>query len=79
MDPINDAGGAPIAGATLNTHAKILAAIATAPSFHWSDSDEGAIHVDPFPNPARYGIAQIAGIKLAVDCGPAGIGIGPGH
>jgi hypothetical protein len=46
---------------------------------HWSNTDEGATHLDPIPNPGRYLIGTVADRKLAIDCGPAGVGIGPGH
>jgi hypothetical protein len=36
---------------------------------HWADTTEGAILVDLIPNPKRYLIAEVFGIKVAMDCG----------
>jgi len=64
---------------SLLLQSKLLEAIATSPDLHWSPSDEGALHVDPFPNPDRWAIASFGPIKIAIDCGPKGLGVGPGH
>ena len=45
----------------------------------WADTDAGAVHLDPFPNPKPWLIAELGLVKIAIFCGPAGIGIGPDH
>jgi len=60
-------------------YAETLHTFALMPSLHWSDTDEGALHLNPFPNPGRFAIINEAGFKAAIDCGPKGIGAGPSH
>jgi hypothetical protein len=57
----------------------ILNQLQKATNVHWSDTDEGKMHVDPFPNPKQYLIGDLGPVGIAVNCGPSGIGIGPGH
>jgi hypothetical protein len=42
---------------------------------HWADTNEGAPVVDLIPNPKRFLVGEIAGFKLAMDCGEPGMGI----
>jgi hypothetical protein len=57
----------------------ILAALLQSANLHFAPTDEGAIHFDPIPNPDRFLIGSAAGLKVAIDLGPKGMGIGPGH
>lgn len=65
----------------LADHLKVIAGLldiaANAPDFHWAATSEGAIVVDPFPNPDRYAIASLGPVKLAIDCGTKGISVRP--
>jgi hypothetical protein len=65
--------------AYLTALAKVLAALALSPNLHWSATDEGKLHLDPFPNPQPYLIAGLDGHQIAIYCGPVGVGIGPEH
>jgi len=59
--------------------AEIMQIVLLSPSLHWAPTDEGAVHIDPFPNPDVWAIAEFGPLKAAVWCGPKGIGLGPGH
>jgi hypothetical protein len=48
-------------------------------NLHWSDNDESAVHLDPFPNPKEFLIGDLGPLKIAIDCGKPGIGVGPNH
>jgi hypothetical protein len=67
------------AAEALAIQAEIMEIVLSAPDFHWATTDEGAVHVDPFPNPEEWAIASFGPLKVAVWCGPKGIGIGPEH
>lgn len=65
-----------IAPKTVLAHrAGILALFKKAADVKWSDTAEGAPVVDLIPNPKRYIIATIAGVRAAMDCGEPGMGI----
>lgn len=42
---------------------------------HWADTPEGAPIIDLIPNPKRYLVGEVVGIKVAMDCGEPGMGI----
>jgi len=59
----------------LSQNVQIQAGVGAISGIHWSDDTEGAILVDLIPNPKRYLIAEIFGIKVAQDCGTPGVHI----